>query len=464
MPQRPAIYARISSDRDGQQLGVRRQIDDCAALVARRGWPPALVYTDDDISAYRGKPRPAYRQLLAAIAAGEVDAVVVWHLDRLHRHPKELEAFFEVCAAAGIKDLASVSGDIDLATHDGQFLARILGAVAKKESDDKSRRIARKALELAQAGKIGGGGTRPYGYGDDRRTVIPAEARIIREVAARLLAGDSLRSVANDLNSRGIRSVTGREWQPQTLRRMILSARISGQREHRGEIVAQAEWPGVIPPQHTARLRALFADPDRRTNRAARRYLLKGLLRCGHCGATLQARPRGGGDRRYGCTKGPGQPGCGRTWILSESLEELISEAVLYRLDTPTLSARLARSPQTDPTEDAHAELLADQTQLDELASAYGDKALTLREYLVARKPIEGRIEASRRQISRQRGTSALDDYVHRPGALRAAWPTLTASRQHAIIAAILAHITVGGAVRGLNRFDPRRLNPVWRV
>jgi hypothetical protein len=29
----PAIYARISSDRDGQQLGVRRQIDDCAALV-----------------------------------------------------------------------------------------------------------------------------------------------------------------------------------------------------------------------------------------------------------------------------------------------------------------------------------------------------------------------------------------------------------------------------------------------
>ncbi len=53
---------------------------------------------------------------------------------------------------------------IDLATHDGQFLARILGAVAKNESDDKSRRIKRKHEELAQAGKIAGGGSRPYGY------------------------------------------------------------------------------------------------------------------------------------------------------------------------------------------------------------------------------------------------------------------------------------------------------------
>ena len=464
MPRSPAIYARISSDRDGQQLGVRRQIEDCAALIARRGWPPAQVYTDDDISAYRAKPRPAYRQLLRDIADHQVDAVVVWDLDRLHRHPKELEEFFEVCAAAGVKDLASVSGDIDLATHDGQFLARILGAVAKKESDDKSRRITRKALELAQAGKVGGGGTRPYGYRDDRRTVIPSEARVIREVAARLLAGDSLRSVANDLNQRSVRSVTGHEWQPQTLRRMILSARISGQREHHGEIVTKAEWPAIITSTQTARLRALFADPDRRTNRSARRYLLKGLLRCGYCGATLQARPRSGGDRRYGCTKGPGQPGCGRTWILSEPLESFITDALLYRLDTPELAAQLTRTPSADGAEDADAELVADQAQLDELATAYGNKAITLREFLAARTPIERRIEANRRRVSRQRRTSALDDFLSRPGALRAAWPDLTLSRQRAILAAVLAHLTVGPAVRGRNRFDPSRLDPLWRV
>lgn len=94
-----------------------------------------------------------------------------WHLDRLHRQPKELEEFFELCATVDVHRLASVSGDIDLATHDGQFLARILGAVSRKESDDKSRRITRKHEELAQAGRNAGGGTRPYGFEPGRKTI-----------------------------------------------------------------------------------------------------------------------------------------------------------------------------------------------------------------------------------------------------------------------------------------------------
>ena len=209
---------------------------------------------DDDISAYAGKTRPAYRRLLADIRSGDIDAVAVWHIDRLTRHPKELEEFFDVCKTAGVRDLASVSGDIDLATHDGQFLARILGAVARKESDDKSRRIQRKALELAQAGKVGGGGTRPYGYERDRKTIVPAEARIIREAAGRILAGDSLRSVCTDLNQRGIPTVTGRPWIPTVLRNMLASPRVSGQREHHGEIIGSAEWPQIITLAQTAQL------------------------------------------------------------------------------------------------------------------------------------------------------------------------------------------------------------------
>src|SRR3990170_7384440 len=126
--------------------------------------------------------------MLDDLRGGFLDAVVVWDLDRLHRQPRELEEFFDLCKAARVSKLASVSGDVDLSTHDGQFLARILGAVAKKESDDKSRRIRRKHEELAQAGKVAGGGSRPYGYEADRRTVRESEAVVIRECATRLLA------------------------------------------------------------------------------------------------------------------------------------------------------------------------------------------------------------------------------------------------------------------------------------
>jgi site-specific DNA recombinase len=84
-PRAAAIYARISSDQDGRGLGVARQVEDCRKLASERGWVVAEEYVDNDVSAYSGKTRPAYRRMLADLAAGERDAVIVYKLDRLHR-------------------------------------------------------------------------------------------------------------------------------------------------------------------------------------------------------------------------------------------------------------------------------------------------------------------------------------------------------------------------------------------
>ena len=151
---RAGIYVRIIDDRTDQHAGVQRQEADCRQLAESRGWGVVAVYEDNDLSAYRGKERPAYLRLLEGLKAGEIDAVVVWHLDRLHCHPKELEEFFETCDGPGVGDLATVTGDVDLSTGDGRFQARILGAVARKESDDKSRRIRRKLLEAHCANAV----------------------------------------------------------------------------------------------------------------------------------------------------------------------------------------------------------------------------------------------------------------------------------------------------------------------
>ena len=342
---RVGIYARISSDRDGDGLGVARQVEDCEALAGRKRWEVVDRYVDSDVSAYNGRARPEYRRLLADLDAGLLDAVLVWHLDRLHRQPKELEEFFEVCDRAGIKRLASVTGDVDLATNDGRFMARILGAVARKESDDKSRRIERKAFELARAGRVGGGGTRPFGFESDRVTVRAAEAVVINECARRLLAGEAIRSICADLNERGIPTVSGGQWKTQVLRGLLKSARISGQREYRGEIVADAEWPAIITRAQTAQIRALLADPSRRTNRSARRYLLTRMLRCSLCGEMMVSRPTNESIRRYVCAKGPNFSGCGKMYARADTLESLVVEAVLYRLDQSLRQRSNSRMP-----------------------------------------------------------------------------------------------------------------------
>lgn len=466
MIQAAAIYARISSDPDGTRLGVDRQVQDCRALADGRGWPVVKTFIDDDVSAYDGRPRPEYRRLLDAIKDGGIDAVVVWHLDRLHRHPKELEAFFETCDSAGVRDLASVSGDVDLSTDDGRFLARILGAVSRKESDDKSRRIRRKHEELAATGKLSGGGTRPFGYEQDRKTVVPSEAAVIREVADRVLSGDSLRSIARDLDSRGVATITGTEWSPTTLRNLVMSARISGQREHKGRIVTDAEWDPIVTPAQTDRLRAVLGDPRRRTSRTPRRYLLTGSLRCSLCGATLVARPRQDGRRRYVCATGPGFSGCGKIAVIADELEALIVEMVLYRLDTPELATALTTGTTTTDRDlaDLSDRITQAEAQLEELALEYGNQTISMTEWLTARKPIEQRAETARKALSRLNKTTAIDHYIGQSQILRDAWTGLTLSRQKAIVAALLDRALISPAVRGRNRFDPSRVQPVWRM
>lgn len=461
---RAGIYARISEDREETQAGVERQVADCKKLLERLGWDLHDIYVDNDISAYKGKHRPEYQRMLDDIASGDLEAFAVYHQDRLHRRPIELEELFEICDRASLTHMATVSGSTDLSTDDGRMMMRVTGAVARNQSDAASRRIKRKALDLAEKGMPTGGGDRPFGFEPDRITVRESEAAVIRDLVERLLGGETLRSLAADLEVRGIVSPRGSRWRSTPLRRMLASGRISGQREHHGVIVARATWPAIVTPEQTEQIRRLFADPSRRAKRAARRYPLKGLLRCVHCNATLVARPRGDGSRRYVCASGPNFVGCGQSHALAEPVEEWIAEMVFDRLDTPELEAAIRHDFRAAAsTTGIEAEYDRIVIKLDELALAYSDDELTMRDWITAKKPLQERHDALRLQLARRSNSSAIADLVGNGGTLRSEWPALGADRQHAIIAAVINHVTVGPGRRGYNRFDSSRFEIVFR-
>ena len=130
---RAAIYCRISQDRAGAGLGVTRQEDDCRMLCERRGWTVTEVYADNDVSAYSGKPRPAWQRLISDVQAGNVGAVVGWHVDRLTRSPRELEDVIDLADKHAL-ELATVTGEVDLSNPTGRLVARMLGAAARHEA------------------------------------------------------------------------------------------------------------------------------------------------------------------------------------------------------------------------------------------------------------------------------------------------------------------------------------------
>jgi DNA invertase Pin-like site-specific DNA recombinase len=179
------VYCRISDDRAGGGLGVERQRKDCVQLATVLGWQVIDTYTDNDISAFSGRRRPEYERLLADLTSGRIDAVVTWHLDRLNRSPVELERLIPLLERHSVQVQTVTAGVIDIGTPGGRAVARTLGAWARVESQHKSERLRAKKLELAMLGAINGGRNRPYGYAADRLTVIPAEAKILRELMRR---------------------------------------------------------------------------------------------------------------------------------------------------------------------------------------------------------------------------------------------------------------------------------------
>ena len=464
-PSVAAIYARISSDPDGTALGVERQLKDCRELAASEGWTVAEEYVDNDISAFSGKRRPRYEDMLDDLRDGLRDAVIVYHQDRLTRRQIEWEQFVEVLEAAKVEHLRfAAGGAVDVLNGDGLTVARIMGAIASEESRTKSRRIRRKLDEVASAGRPHGGSRRPFGFEDDRITHRPDEADVIRALAARFLAGESLGSFVRWLDDNDIQTVFGNPWQTTTIRDVLASPRVAGLRQHRGEVIGPAVWEPIISEADHRRVLALLEQKRNSDRRTPRRYLLSGMLRCSHCGHKLYSSSRES-TRRYQCSSAPDKRGCGHLTVVAEPVEALVAAAVLYRLDTPEMADVIAGRAAQDEQAAALSEAVAqDGAQLEELAQAFAARQITMTEWLTAKKPIQDRQQNAQRRLDRLTRTDKLAGFIGNGDALRGQWAELNLTRQHAIVEAVLDHAVISPPAKRGGGFDPSRVDLVWRL
>ena len=468
------IYARISYVRraDGTQerLGVERQVPPCRELARRKGWTVVEpVYEDNDLSAFSGKWRPGYEQLLADAKAGRIKVILAWHADRLTRQPIENEALIELAERRGIQ-LATVTGQHDLATPSGRLHFRMLGSIARYESEHRAERLRLKFDELARAGRPKGGGYRPFGFEADKLTVKQAEATLLCQAAERVLAGDGPYAVVGDWEARGIVTPAGNVWNTTSLRRALLAPRTAGLREHHGQVLGRAAWPAIFDETTRRRLVELFARDDRKRQGRPRTYLLSGLATCGRegCGRPLVGASAGAKRPKYACRKNVGNHfGCGRTWIDAPALDSYVTEMVITALSSPGFAAALqARLAWDGDTSSLTAQRDADERALAELTrDRYVRRIIQEPEYLIARRELDARIADAEEVLARQPQTRFLIDLPKGEMELRTAWQKRwTLDEQRRVLRMALRGLVINPPKRSLPRFDPDRVDPDWRV
>ncbi|MBF6276993.1 recombinase family protein [Nocardia nova] len=320
-----AIYLRQSLDRFGNMLAIGRQRGPCVDKCEERGWT-YTEYVDNDRSASSGK-RPEYLRMLTDIQEGKVEAVVVWDLDRLHRRPAELEEFIDLADKRGLM-LVTITGDVDLSTHNGRMYARIKGAVARGEMDQKSMRQKAAHRQRAESGKPWGP-RRIFGYTEDMQP-HPVEAPVVREGFEQFLSGQSFGSIAAAWNDAGLTTTAGNKWRGPSVSKFVTNPKLAGLLAYNGEIVRAGDWPALVDEETWRAVCAIRSDPERRRPGAGgRKYLLTGLALCGKCGTALGSGQTAWKSTMYICRE---CHGIGRN---QKMLDDHIIDAVVARLSRP---------------------------------------------------------------------------------------------------------------------------------
>ncbi|AWT43199.1 MULTISPECIES: recombinase family protein [Streptomyces] len=502
-PQRAVLLLRISyrKPEEGEEeqaegaerrraefsKGIGRQEEDGRALADRLGWKIVKVIPEDDTSAFKRRKiklpdgstalrtvRPGFRAALDGLASGEYDGLIADDLDRVARDPRDLEDLIDVVESRRPRiPVESVTGSLRLDNDANITMARVMVAVANKSSRDTSRRVTRKHEELAAEGKPPGGGYRGYGFSAVGHKPIEAEAQILREIAARILGdwdgwtadqraaidpevGESLNSIAADLNRRKVPTVTGSPWRDRSVRSVVTKPSVAGLREYRGEIVGKAVWDAIVPQDRWEQVRARLAGRNRAVDLTLKRWLT-GVLRCSNCGHQLIGW-QGNNGPRYWCAKPHG--GCGKIAVKAAFAEDEVSRQVLELLGQEDVLRRLRTVADTEVTDEARAELAADEEQLKVMAGMFARREITFNEYREGRAIIQQRIRESRALL-----TSRAPRVLRR--LLAAAdvadgWEALEPAGKREVVLALIPGYEVLPHDRSQgNRFDPGRLVPI---
>jgi len=457
---RTVIYVRQSLDRDGRGAAVDRQLSECRTLAKRHKLKVASEYVDNDVSASKGT-RPAFTQLLAAIKRGEVSTILVWHTDRLYRRVRDLVDIVEMAEKHALKIMTVKAGDLDLATPAGRMLAGMLGHAARYEVEQKGARQVAANVQRAKAGHWQFS-NRPYGYDriDGKVQIVEHEAAIIREAFDRYLAGETYYAIMDDLNQRGVPTLTGKAWTITQLRERLKNPAYAGIRTYKGEVVAEGDWEPIVSRETWERFNTTKTRRKTRHDWSNKtKYLMSGLAVCGVCGGRMMARPeyrRKGGVRvtrmTYACTTG---------WCVSRDLDavdEVVQAVVIARLSQPDALKMLTPKTDIGPLVTQSQEL---RQRRDDLAALLADGTLTATAVREQSGKLQKQLDALQERISHAEGGSQLTALVMAES-IEDHWHNrLTFAQRRAIITALMT-VTINKQAN-TRRFDPEDIVIEWK-
>lgn len=342
-------YARVSTENQLENYSIEEQTERLKAYCAAKGWSLRKLYVDGGYSGGNTN-RPALQQMLSAIRAGGVDAVVVYKLDRLSRSQKDTLTLIEDELLAHGTDFVSINENFDTSTPFGRAMIGILSVFAQLEKDQITERFTMGRIGRSKAGYYHGGSHPPtgYDYKDGLLVVNEYEAMQVREIFSRFISGKSVNSISQYLSGR-----YATKWTPAKVLQILRNTVYIGKVHFR-----KVDYDGLHQPLvSTEDFQTAAALLDESSARESKKttaqktpfragYLLSGLVFCGRCGARYSANH--GYYKCYSRAKSSPQfvkdPNCKNdNWEIGK-LDQLVQQEIRGIITQPDLLENITRT------------------------------------------------------------------------------------------------------------------------
>jgi DNA invertase Pin-like site-specific DNA recombinase len=477
---RCVIYARQSKTRDGSE-SIETQIEVCRTAAERFGFEIVAVLAEPpSTSGYknRGKSREKFKTLLRGFVSGEWELVMAYKTDRLSRGGGPgwaplLEAI----------ERAQLDLDRSVATPSGfvsEFEIGIRATTDREESKKISERMSDIAERKAKQGKPQGG-RRPFGYQKDMVTINEEEAAVLREIAGRVIAGKSYKSIAWWLNAEGVTTSGGKLWYPLTVRNTIIKPRYAGYREHDGQLYP-ATWKPIFDAETWEQLKTavLLKTATNPNVPKARRYMLTGLAFCGGCGMPLNGMTKRDNPSRplrrtYQCrVQGDAQKkhGCGGVTRNADALDHWVRESIFAHLKSTSLLELLGAN-------EADAQIIRElitsrdlqRQRMNQLVDDYATGVLERPQFERAQSTAKAELTRIERLLTRHMSSNSVLNMLPSNSTPEEAWKGEDDEWRRALASGLIEKVIVRPGITKpfydvdgkMARFDPSLVEIEWR-
>jgi len=226
--ERVAAYARVSTGKDAMRHSLSAQVSYYSDLIQNHnGWLYCGVYADEALTGTKDG-REQFQRMLKDCREGKLDRILTKSISRFCRNTVTLLETIRELKLLGI-DVFFEEQNIHTLSSDGELMLTILASYAQAESFSASENLKWRIRKSFEEGEIFCMSDM-YGYDKINKQMVinKTEAVIVKEIFARAIDGESLNSIAEDLNARGYTTKRGKMWNAYRLACMLRNEKYTG--------------------------------------------------------------------------------------------------------------------------------------------------------------------------------------------------------------------------------------------